>query len=57
MSKIPKYKWKLMSMAKRTGGWDIWLGKKWGWELDDDLFSKPHWHFNHYPFVVYRDEY
>lgn len=46
-----------MSMAKRTGGWDIWLGKKWGWELDDDLFSKPHWHFNHYPFVVYRDEY
>lgn len=48
-----------MSLAKRTGGWDIWLGKKWGWDLDDEppIGLNVHWHFKHAPFVKYRHEY
>ena len=55
----PKWRWKLMSVAKRTGGWDLWLGKRWGWDLDDDPppFGEIHWHLENYPWIVNRSEY
>lgn len=51
-----KIKWKLMGFAKRTGGWDIWLGKKLGMSFDCDPFNRgEHWHSKN--FVIYRHEY
>lgn len=49
--------WKMMGFAKRTGGWDIWLGKK--MNLDYDIFPKPHWDLHPAkPLgIKYRDEY
>ena len=55
---MQKIKWTLMKLAKRTGGWDIWLGKKFGWDFDEGGFGlDPHWQFKKKPFVVYRGEY
>jgi len=56
----PKWKWNLMKLAKRTGGWDTWLGKKFGWDFDEDeegMGGGFHWHFENAPFIVYRYEY
>lgn len=55
-----RWRWWIMFIAKRTGGWDIWLGNRFGWDYDDDrgsFLKKPHWHINIPPYVVYRNEY
>jgi hypothetical protein len=54
----PRRTWWLMKIAKQTGGWDIWLGKKFGMDYEKtSLKAECHWHIDRSPWVVYRREY